>query len=187
MPATPRLFQVVHLMKVDLLRHQQKWKDGLMEIRHIFSALIEQGFSASNMGPWRVHWDRQLYKALEHQYRMGLEALNENLPEIRVELTFRQNRLHFKPPFEEIKAKYFREMKKFIGIPKQFRGVSESNENLIYHVIIERNSEGFITCYRKSDFLFRRLDAIQVTLPRHSLPLALNLCCSFANLSGQIP
>jgi dynein heavy chain 2 len=41
------------------------------------------------MRPWKAHWDRQLYKALEHQYQMGLEALNENLPEIKVELTYR--------------------------------------------------------------------------------------------------
>jgi dynein heavy chain 2 len=41
------------------------------------------------MKPWKAHWDRQLYKALEHQYQMGLEALNENLPEIKVELTYR--------------------------------------------------------------------------------------------------
>lgn len=41
------------------------------------------------MKTWKMHWDRQLYKALEHQYQMGLEALNENLPEIKVELVFR--------------------------------------------------------------------------------------------------
>ena len=40
------------------------------------------------MKAWKGHWDRQLYKALEHQYQMGLEALNENLPEIRVDLIF---------------------------------------------------------------------------------------------------
>ena len=48
-----------------------------------------QGFAAANMKTWKSHWDRQLYKALEHQYQMGLEALNENLPEIKVELTYR--------------------------------------------------------------------------------------------------
>jgi dynein heavy chain 2 len=41
------------------------------------------------MAPWKSHWDRQLYKALEFQYKMGLESLNENLPEIRVDLTYR--------------------------------------------------------------------------------------------------
>ena len=41
------------------------------------------------MKPWKLHWDIQLYKALEHQYQLGLEVLNENLPEIKVELVFR--------------------------------------------------------------------------------------------------
>lgn len=50
---------------------------------------FKQGFKADNMKTWKMHWDRQLYKALEHQYQMGLEALNENLPEIKVELVFR--------------------------------------------------------------------------------------------------
>ena len=47
-----------------------------------------QGFAVENMKTWKAHWDHQLYKALEHQYQMGLEALNENLPEIKVELTY---------------------------------------------------------------------------------------------------
>ena len=42
-----------------------------------------------NMKPWLLHLDHQLYKALEHQYQLGLEALNENLTEIKVELIFR--------------------------------------------------------------------------------------------------
>ena len=113
------------------------------------------------MKPWKAHWDRQLYKALEHQYQMGLEGLNENLPEIKVELTFRQQKLQFRPPFEEIKAKYFREMKKFIGIPNNFKGVSDATDNLIFPAIIDRNAAGFTTCFRKADDLFKRLWHIQ--------------------------
>ena len=41
------------------------------------------------MKPWKMHWDRQLYKALEHQYQLGLVALNQNLPEIKIELIFK--------------------------------------------------------------------------------------------------
>lgn len=41
------------------------------------------------MSPWKAHWDHQLYTVLEHQYQLGLESLNENLPEIKVELIFR--------------------------------------------------------------------------------------------------
>ncbi|KAK6172722.1 hypothetical protein SNE40_016326 [Patella caerulea] len=148
------------LMGIDLLRHQIKWKDGLMEIRQLMANLVQQGFTADNMRPWKLHWDHQLYKALEHQYQMGLEALNENLPEITVELTYRQQRLQFRPPFEEVKAKYYREMRKFISIPNHFRGVTETTGSVIYTAIIDRNADGFITCYKKANILFQRLWAV---------------------------
>ena len=48
-----------------------------------------QGFKTENMKPWKMHWDRQLYKAMEHQYQLGLVALNQNLPEIKIELIFK--------------------------------------------------------------------------------------------------
>ena len=73
------------------------------------------------MRSWRAHWDRQLYKSLEYQFLVGLEALDENLPEIRAELVYRQKRLQFRPSIEEIRAKYYREMKKFIAIPSHFK------------------------------------------------------------------
>lgn len=49
----------------------------------------QEGFNPANMRPWRLHWDHQLYKSLEHQYQLGMEALNEHLPEIKVELVYR--------------------------------------------------------------------------------------------------
>ncbi|XP_041438616.1 cytoplasmic dynein 2 heavy chain 1 isoform X2 [Xenopus laevis] len=151
--------KVVALMNIDLLRHQQKWKDGLLEIRSVFSNLEYQGLRSSDMRPWRQHWNHQLYKALEHQYQIGLEALNENLPEINIDLTFKQGRLQFKPPYEEIRAKYYREMKRFISIPNQFKGLSEAGEEPIFSIMSERNANGFITVFSKAEDLFRRLAA----------------------------
>jgi hypothetical protein len=72
----------------------------------------------------------------------------------------RQQRLQFRPPFEEIKAKYFREMKKFIAIPNHFKGVSDGVETTIFPAIIIRNAEGFSACYRKAATLFKRLAAV---------------------------
>uniref|UniRef100_W5MJK1 Cytoplasmic dynein 2 heavy chain 1 n=1 Tax=Lepisosteus oculatus TaxID=7918 RepID=W5MJK1_LEPOC len=153
--------KVVTLMNVDLLRHQQRWKDGLQELRTGFATLESQGFRLGDMKPWRQHWNHQLYKALEHQYQVGLEALNKNLPEINIDLTFKQGRLQFKPPFEEVRAKYFREMKRFISIPNQFKGVSEPGEELIFSIMIDRNASGFITIFSKAEDLFRRLARVQ--------------------------
>lgn len=75
-------------MNTDLLKHQSRWKELLKEMRSIMHQLEEKGFV--DQKSWCSHWDRQLYKALEHQYQLGIEALNQNLPEFKVELTYRQ-------------------------------------------------------------------------------------------------
>ncbi|KAF1521633.1 Cytoplasmic dynein 2 heavy chain 1, partial [Eudyptes sclateri] len=152
--------KVISLMNIDLLRQQQRWKDGLQELRTGFASLESQGFKSCDMKAWRQHWNHQLYKALEHQYQMGLEALNENLPEINIDLTFKQGRLQFRPPFEEVRARYYREMKRFISIPNQFRGVSEVEEESIFTVMTERNANGFMTAFSKAEDLFRRLTEV---------------------------
>ncbi|TMS07235.1 Cytoplasmic dynein 2 heavy chain 1 [Larimichthys crocea] len=105
--------KVVTLMNVDLLRHQQRWKDGLQDLRTGFATLEAQG------------------------------------------------RLQFRPPFEEVRARYYREMKRFISIPNQFKGVSAQGEELIFGVMIDRNASGFLTIFSKAEDLFSRLHAIQ--------------------------
>ena len=79
---------VCSLMDTDLLREPQKWQQQLQNIRKIMDTLSNEGYSANNMKPWRAFWDRQLYKALEVQYSTGLKGLNENLPDIKIDLVF---------------------------------------------------------------------------------------------------
>jgi len=64
---------------------------------------------------------------------------------------------------EEIKHKYYREMKKFIGIPNVFRGVGGDTAaaDLIFPALIDRSASGFYTCYYKASELFKRLDSVQ--------------------------
>ena len=71
---------------------------------------------------------------------------------IRIHIVFyRQQQLQFRPPLEEIRAKYYREMKKFVCIPHHFRGVGDSAKPMatIFPRMIDRNSTGFLTVYRK--------------------------------------
>jgi dynein heavy chain 2 len=75
-------------MNTDLLREPQKWQHQVQEIRKIMDTLTNEGYSTKNMKPWRAFWDRQLYKALDLQYFIGLKALNENLPDINIDLIF---------------------------------------------------------------------------------------------------
>uniref|UniRef100_A0A3Q4HAW8 Cytoplasmic dynein 2 heavy chain 1 n=1 Tax=Neolamprologus brichardi TaxID=32507 RepID=A0A3Q4HAW8_NEOBR len=137
--------------------------EHVIKVQHTFEIKVDElpGFRSDDMRAWRQHWNHQLYKALEHQYQTGLEALNKNLPEIHIDLTFKQGRLQFSPPFEEVRARYFREMKRFISIPNQFRGVSTQGEELIFNIMIDRNASGFLTIFSKAEDLFSRLEAIQ--------------------------
>ncbi|GFR12638.1 cytoplasmic dynein 2 heavy chain 1 [Trichonephila clavata] len=149
---------VLKLMNTDLLRLQQSWKDILVEIRSVFLKLQEQGFSVEHMRPWRAHWDRQLYKALECQYELGLEVLSEHLPEMRIDLVYRNGCLQFRPPIEEVRSKYYNQMKKFISIPILFKGVNDIQENLIFPIILDRNAYSFLDLYRKTEGLFKKLE-----------------------------
>lgn len=90
-------------MDVDLLRMQGKWRETLMTMRcRLADVASSGGYPTDHMTPWRAHLDRQLYKALEVQYRLGLESLNERMPEMRLELVYQQSQLTLQPPFEEV-------------------------------------------------------------------------------------
>ncbi|XP_053095782.1 cytoplasmic dynein 2 heavy chain 1 isoform X3 [Pangasianodon hypophthalmus] len=155
--------KVVMLMSVDLLRQQQRWKEGLQELRAGFATIESQGVRVSDMHAWRQHWNHQLYKALEFQYQCGLQALNKNLPEIHIDLVFKHGRVQFRPVCEELRVRYYRELKRFISIPNQFRGVYESDKGAepIFTAMIDNNSRAFITIYSNAEQLFSRLQQVQ--------------------------
>jgi len=41
---------------------------------------------------------------------MGLESLNESLPEIQTDLVYRNQTVEFRPDFEELKRRYYNEI-----------------------------------------------------------------------------
>ncbi len=177
---------VCSLMNTDLLRDPQKWKEQIQDITKIMDSLITEGYSPDNMKSWRAFWDRQLYKALDLQYSIGLRALNENLPDIKIDLIFgylnlfqfsllfffvycSDNSIQYKLPsssdaqanIEVIKATYYREVKRFLTIPLTFKGCSDtssSKKKLIYENIMSRHTEDIIACFYASRELFTRLE-----------------------------
>ncbi|KAJ3025524.1 UNVERIFIED_CONTAM: Cytoplasmic dynein 2 heavy chain 1 [Siphonaria sp. JEL0065] len=147
---------VVNLLSVDLVKPQTKgkWKESITSIRALISSAQEGDIKADDTLIWRNHWDHQLYKALEHQYRISLENLNENLPEVKVDLIFQQQKLQFRPAFENIKANYYREMKNIINIPSSFKGLGDTT---IFSRMVDTNSSSLAIVYKKTDELFNNL------------------------------
>ncbi|XP_028968661.1 cytoplasmic dynein 2 heavy chain 1 [Galendromus occidentalis] len=151
--------KVLILMNTDLLNEQQVWKDQLSEIRGIMNQLQARGFSPDHMKSWKTHWDRQLYKALDYQYAASLSKLSQHMAEIRVDLTFRNGEIAFRPPLEEVRAKYFSQIKKFLSIPHHFKGVSNTSEGAqIFASIIDKHADKISALYRDQHAVLEQVE-----------------------------
>ena len=85
----------------------------------------------------------------------------QHLPEIKVEVVYRHQTLQFRPPIEEIRMKYFSQLKRFLAIPNNFRGVTDVGGETIFPKIVERNSHRFGHLFGKAEELFQRLDKVK--------------------------
>jgi dynein heavy chain 2, cytosolic len=78
---------VIKLLNTSLTKRSQIWREEMKNLRDIVVTLEKKGYS--NLDPFKLHWDYQLYKVLEHQYVMGLMDDEQRLPDINVDIVFR--------------------------------------------------------------------------------------------------
>jgi dynein heavy chain 2 len=145
--------QTVSIMTVDLHRQGEIWKGKWRTMKEKM-ATVRTRYNEKDSKLWTLHWDHQMYKALETSYQMGLECVNESLPEIKIELTFANKTLDFKPPLEQIRQSYYKELKKFVNIPYTFEGFGNSQ---IYKKMGARNAKRLVQVYFKAEMLFDKL------------------------------
>lgn len=103
-------------------------------MRDVISQVELKGFK--NIQSWKAELDQQLYKVLELQYLKSLDTLHLYLPEIHADLIYRNSELQFSPSTEILREKYQQQLKRFLDIPKTFRGVSDSQD--VFMSIIDR-------------------------------------------------
>lgn len=142
--------EVSALMQLDLLRNRDTWKSKWQGAKDVVGSLSGR-FPQERMAKWLLHWDQQLYKALESGYQMGLESLNEILGEIKCDLYISHRAITFKPAFEELRMISYREMKKFMAIPNAWEGFGNA---ALYRSLTRRNSASLIHVYEKAEELF---------------------------------
>lgn len=98
---------------------------------------IEQkGFKSMHI--WKIDIDKKLCEALEIQYIKSLDTIHLYLPEIYTELVYRESHLKFSPDESILREKYEQQLKRFIEIPKSFRGVSDNADKNIFAEIMDR-------------------------------------------------
>ena len=150
---------IVELMNIDLLKNKNTWKENLQKIRKMIdSTTMLKNPDMCKL--WVTHLNYQLYKSLEHQYQMGLESLNESLPEIQCDLVFRNKNLELRPTFEELKQSYYKEITSFITTPLRFQGFAGGKVD-IFKTMPERNSKHLNTVYMKAEELFQKLSEVK--------------------------
>ncbi|XP_053958646.1 cytoplasmic dynein 2 heavy chain 1 [Anastrepha ludens] len=146
---------VIKLMNTDLFTQTQVWKDEMRHLRDLVAAIERQGYT--NLDAFKLHWDHQLYKVLEYQYIIGLVDMNNKLPDIHIDIMFRQRQLCYRPPEEEIREKYFTQLRRFIERPSSFRGLSDNSTEL-FKSMVEINRHHIGPLFAHAEELFRKLE-----------------------------
>jgi hypothetical protein len=146
-----------------LVQKLTEWKRLLNEIHKIVAsvAVESQRYPAENMTPWRLHIDHQIKKALEIQLQRSLLSLAESLPELQVDMIYRNYTLQLRPSIQEIREKFSMELQNLFEIPSSLKPVSEINEkrDFFRQVVLECHSEVAVA-HRNLQFLLMQLQRV---------------------------
>ena len=134
--------RVLSLFDHDLLHQRDRWASTIREMRDLFLKLEREGFDSKSQMAWRLHWDHQIFKALEYQYYRGLEVITETIPKTVVTVVVRHHRVQFDPPVEELHMSIMKTLKSYINIPFSFKGVSEASAVPGFFANIARSDKG---------------------------------------------
>lgn len=143
---------VLELFKVDLLRNKERW---LGKVRQIREKMARCQFN--HMEPWKHHWDMQIYKALEHQYQIGLESLHEMIAEIKADVVYdaATGRAVLRPAVDTLRSQYYHRIKEFITFPNRFTGVGDSD---VFQKMPGYNERGILAVMQHAVALFKKID-----------------------------
>ncbi len=146
--------EIASLMSIDLLRQRAIWDQKLEILRGVFRE--EENKNAGKTAQWRDHWDQQLYKVFEVQYRDALFQLGEQKTEISVDLIYTsEDGIGFRPPMAELRLKYYRNLDRFFEMPRNFLGFGDNSGRFVDVPL--RNSSGLHSVYLQSETLFSNL------------------------------
>ncbi|XP_066585667.1 cytoplasmic dynein 2 heavy chain 1 [Prorops nasuta] len=141
-----------------LIGNQSGWKEVLQRMRSIVDGVENQ---YGNTKAWKLHWDRQLLKALTVAYRGSLPTLMKKLPEIRVELVFRDASLQWRPSFEEIRAKLYSSIRRSLSIPINFRGVGDPSDAR-FADLVSKNTDLFGSIYKEAEVALSSMESLRI-------------------------
>ncbi|XP_074038391.1 dynein cytoplasmic heavy chain beethoven [Leptinotarsa decemlineata] len=152
------LEKINDLKQFDLIKDYSKWRETGKNIRTIMTQVEDKGFR--NMQSWKSDLDKKLSEVLEKQFLESLDTLHLYLPEIHIDLIYRNSKLEYFPNEDSLKKTYEQQLKKFLDIPRNFRAISEVPDTSLFQGILSRNENALKTVSKHTDELFEQLKGV---------------------------
>ncbi|XP_050308266.1 cytoplasmic dynein 2 heavy chain 1-like [Anthonomus grandis grandis] len=149
--------KIKELENVSLLKDLPRWTETIKNIRTIIANVENKGYK--NLQQWKSEVDIKICEVLEREFAKNLNSLHLSLEEIRVDLVYRNSELDFSPNKQTLEQMYEQQLKKYLNIPKTFKGISDNAAD-IYSKIIERNEDILAHVSKKKNDLFKQLDDV---------------------------
>ncbi|RKP16509.1 hypothetical protein ROZALSC1DRAFT_25194 [Rozella allomycis CSF55] len=159
---------MVQLVDVDLMRASGRYKEVLNEMRVVVGEIGSEGYSRESMRGWLRFLDNQLYKILLFQYKSGMERVLECIESVRVEVVVRSKVVQYKPGIEDVRMRMYRELKKYVGIPSQFKGLSDEYD---FGGIVDECSYEVCEVYRRAESVINQVLMVPLRFKKWVLSL----------------
>lgn len=143
------------LSNEDLRKVRSIWISKLNQIKELVE-LGCQGKDQKFCRKWKIHCDVQLYKVLEMQFLNGLNDEDSVLNDMNLEVMIKNKTITFKPSFEDLKEKYYRDIMDYIMWPsRHFKGILTNLD--IYQKLGEKNGYVIKSLINKAESTFALL------------------------------
>ena len=145
---------MVGLFEVDLLKQRFEWDIKLRKIKWaIYNNSKER--DPEDCKEWKKHWNFQIFKVLDYQYKKSLNFLSRSLPEMNVQLLLKDQNIQIKPDFFIIKEQVYNKINEFVNYPSKFKAIGGNPQ--IFYALPEKNAKYLSKLYLEAEILFNKL------------------------------
>eukprot|EP00210_Caulerpa_lentillifera_P003221 g3076.t1 len=151
--------RVESLVQINILKEKSKWNENIEAIEAMFSEAESAGYQSNSHHLWRQHWDVQLHRVLDFQFRLITNNILSNLPKIDVALILRGNKIFFEPSIEEIRVSLFNtHVNSVLHQILDCKGVSDLSDNPeFFQSILSRNGKRISMLYKELESILNLL------------------------------
>lgn len=100
--------------------------------------------------------------------------MSRKLSELRVELTFRDGSLQWRPPLEDIRAKLYSVIRRSLSIPINFRGVGDVSD-AHFGDLVQKNAYLFSGVYKQIEIALSTLELFRMKWLNLATPANINV------------